>query len=127
MKRVIIYSPDFSLCYSLLVFLQNHYKIVVTTDFELLNSFPFDSKNDAVFIDHEPNPQLVLTCEKIKAENPEVPVFLTYVYTNRTSQSENKIKSFVNEIFYKPFDLNEISLKLTYILEHPHILNDNFR
>jgi competence CoiA-like predicted nuclease len=118
MKRVIIYSPDFSLCYSLLVFLQNHYKIVVTTDFELLDSFSFDSKNDEVFLDHEPDSQLVLTCEKIKNENPDVPIFLTYVYNKRTSQSENKIKSFVNEIFYKPFDLNEISLKLTDILEH---------
>lgn len=118
MKRVIIYSPDFSLCYSLLVYLQNHFKIVVTTDFGLIDSFYFDNKNDVVFLDHEPDSRLILTCEKIKIKNPDVPIFLTYVYSRRTSLSENRIKSFVNEIFYKPFDLNEISLKLTNILEH---------
>ncbi len=117
MKRVIIYSPDFSLCYSLLAYLQNHYKLVVTTDYKLLESFNFDNKNDAVFIDHEPNNQLFLTCEKIKIKNPDIPIFLTYVYTKRTSQTESRLKSYVSEIFYKPFDLNEISLKLTEILE----------
>ncbi len=118
MKRVIIYSPDFSLCYSLLVYLQSHYKIIVTTDFDLISSFPFDSKNDILFLDLEPSPQLLLTCERIKNKNPLMPIFLTYVYTNKASLSENQIKSYVDEIFYKPFDLNEISVKLTDIIEH---------
>lgn len=117
MKRVIIYSPDFSLCYSLLAYLQNHYKLVVTTDYELLNSFSFNSKNDAVFLDHELDSKLIKTCENLKSHYPEMPIFLTYVYTKKASHYEDKIKSFINEIFYKPFDLNEISVKLTDILE----------
>jgi DNA-binding NtrC family response regulator len=117
MKRVFIYSPDFSLCYSLLVYLQNYYKIVVTTDIELVNNISFDQMNDAIFIDHEPNSQLLTICEKIKSKYPNVPIFLTYVYNKRISQAEEKIKSFVKEIFYKPFDLNEISLKITDALD----------
>jgi len=117
MKRVIIYSPDFSLCYSLLVYLQSRYKLVVTTDFEMLNSFSFDSKNDVLFLDHDLDSQLIKTCENLKNRYTEIPIFLTYVYTKKASHSENMIKSFVNEIFYKPFDLNEISIKLTDILE----------
>jgi hypothetical protein len=117
MKRVIIYSPDFSLCYSLLVYLQSRYKLVVTTDFEMLNSFSFDSKNDVLFLDHDLDSQLIKTCANLKNRYTEIPIFLTYVYTKKASHSENMIKSFVNEIFYKPFDLNEISIKLTDILE----------
>lgn len=118
MKRVIIYSPDFSLCYSLLVYLQTHYKIVVTTDLEMLSSFSFDENNDALFIDLEISSSLTKICENIKASYPNMPVFLTYVYNNKASKLEEKIKSFVDEIFYKPFDLNEISAKLTYFLSY---------
>ena len=36
--------------------------------------------------------------------------------TIRVKESEVKIKKFVNEIFYKPFDLNEISSKIPALL-----------
>lgn len=118
MKRVIIYSPDFSLCYSLLVYLQSYYKIVVTTDLEILNSFSFDNNNDAIFIDHELTHSIINIIENIKSKKSDIPIFLTYVYTNKVSKFEEKIKSLVNEIFYKPFDLNEISIKLTKSLNN---------
>lgn len=118
MKRVIIYSPDFSLCYSLLVYLQSYYKIVVTTDLEILNSFSFDNNNDAIFIDHELTHNIINIIENIKSKKSDIPIFLTYVYTNKVSKFEEKIKSLVNEIFYKPFDLNEISIKLTKSLNN---------
>jgi response regulator RpfG family c-di-GMP phosphodiesterase len=119
MKRVIIYSPDFSLCYSLLLYLQNRFKLVVTTDFNVLNEFSFNTLIDVIFIDHEPNNDLLKICQKIKSSNPNIPIFLTYVYNKRVSYSEEKIKSYVDEIFYKPFDLNEISSKLTEVLGLP--------
>ena len=34
MKNIVIYSPDFSLCYSLLMYLQTQYKVVATTDMD---------------------------------------------------------------------------------------------
>lgn len=85
----------------------------MTTDLEFIKSLTINRDIDAIFFDHEPDSELVKICEKIRSKDPEVPIFLTYVYNKRASQLESKIKNFVNEIFYKPFDLNEISIKLT--------------
>ncbi|MCS7052217.1 MAG: hypothetical protein NZM09_00635 [Ignavibacterium sp.] len=116
MKRVIIYSSDFSLCYSLLVYLQNHYKIVATTDLDFINSFSLKNDFDAVFIDRELDSDLIKICEKIKSKDSDIPIFLTYVFNKKASILESKVKNYVDEIFYKPFDLNEISSKLTKLL-----------
>jgi DNA-binding response OmpR family regulator len=121
MKRVIIFSDDFSLCYSLLVYLQNHYKLVVTTDLEFFTNVTFNSSTDIVFIDREPDPQLIRVCEKIKKYDSGVPIFLSYVFSKRVSQMEHKIREFVDDIFYKPFDLNEISAKLSTLLDRSQI------
>jgi hypothetical protein len=67
-------------------------------------------------MDTEPDVDLLTKCEKFKKCKSEVPLILTYVFNNRVKESEIKIKKFVNEIFYKPFDLNEISSKIPSLL-----------
>ena len=116
MKNIVIYSPDFSLCYSLLMYLQTQYKVVATTDMEVVSSLVCNGSADLVIMDTEPNAEVLNKCEQFKKCKSEVPLILTYVFNNRVKEPEGKIKKFVNEIFYKPFDLNEISLKIPSLL-----------
>ncbi len=116
MKYVVIYSPDFSLCYSLLMYLQTQYKVVATTDLEVVSSLITNHSADLVILDTEPTADVQIKCEQFKKCRADVPLILTYVFNNRVKDSENRIKRFVNEIFYKPFDLNELSLRILSLL-----------
>ena len=116
MKNIVIYSPDFSLCYSLLMYLQTQYKVVATTDLEVVSSLICGHSADLVIMDTEPTTEVQNKCEQFKKCRADVPLILTYVFNNKVKESENRIKRFVNEIFYKPFDLNEISLKIPSLL-----------
>ncbi len=116
MKYVVIYSPDFSLCYSLLMYLQTQYKVVATTDLEVVSSLITNHSADLVIMDTEPTAEVQIKCEQFKKCRADIPLILTYVFNNRVKDSENRIKRFVNEIFYKPFDLNELSLRIPSLL-----------
>lgn len=118
MKRVVIYSPDFSLCYSLMMYLQTYYRVIATTDLEIVSGLICNQTADLVIIDAEPDTELINKCEKFKKCRPEIPLVLTYVYTNKSKESETHIKNIVDEIFYKPFDLNELSARIPELLLH---------
>lgn len=118
MKRVVIYSPDFSLCYSLMMFLQTNYRVIATTDLEIVSNLICNKTADLVIIDAEPDSQLIEKCEKFKKCRADLPIILTYVFTNKSKDFESKIKQTVDEIFYKPFDLNEITSKIPGLLSH---------
>jgi DNA-binding response OmpR family regulator len=98
------------------MYLQTQYKVVATTDMEVVSSLVCSGSADLVIMDTEPDVDLLNKCEQFKKCKSEVPLILTYVFNNRVKESEIKIKKFVNEIFYKPFDLNEISSKLPSLL-----------
>lgn len=116
MKYIVIYSPDFSLCYSLLMYLQTQYKVVATTDLDVVSSLITNHSADLVIMDTEPTAEVQIKCEQFKKCRADIPLILTYVFNNRIKDSENRIKRFVNEIFYKPFDLNELSLRIPSLL-----------
>lgn len=118
MKRVVIYSPDFSLCYSLMMYLQTHYKVIATTDMEIVSNLICNKSTDLVIMDAEPDINLVSKCEKFKKCRNDIPIILTYVFTNKSKEVESRIKQIVDEIFYKPFDLNEITSKIPELLTH---------
>lgn len=98
------------------MYLQSHYKVVATTDIEVVSSLICNKSADLVIMDTEPSNDVQIKCEQFKKCRSDVPLILTYVFNNRIKESEEKIKRFVNEIFYKPFDLNEISVKIPTLL-----------
>src|SRR5574338_153928 len=116
MKKIVIYSPDFSLCYSLLMFLQTQYKVIATTDIDVVSSLICSGSADLVIMDTEPDSDVLTKCEKFKMCKSHVPLILTYVFNNRVKGPAGQIKKFVDEIFYKPFDLNEISSRIPALL-----------
>ncbi len=98
------------------MFLQTQYKVIATTDMEVVSSLICSGSADLVIMDTEPDSDILTKCEQFKKCKSHVPLILTYVFNNRVKEPESQIKKFVNEIFYKPFDLNEISSKIPSLL-----------
>lgn len=98
------------------MFLQNHYKVVATTSLDAVTAMIRNSSADLVILDSEPNETIESLITEVKNINCETPIILTYVYNSKLSKVENKIKPSVKEIFYKPFDLNEISSRIPTLL-----------
>lgn len=98
------------------MFLQSHYKVVATTNIDAVSAMVRNASADLVILDSEPDQTIQELLNDLKKINPETPIILTYVYNDRLSGSENNIKKNVKEIFYKPFDLNEISVRIPHIL-----------
>jgi DNA-binding response OmpR family regulator len=99
-----------------MMFLQTQYKVVATTDIEVVQSLICNKSADLVILDTEPSADVLVKCEQFKKCRSDVPVILTYVFNNKLKESESSIKKYINEIFYKPFDLNEISSRIPVLL-----------
>jgi DNA-binding response OmpR family regulator len=97
------------------MYLQNRYNITATTDLEVLKNVIHTSDFDLVILDTEPSTKIEDFCKKIKCEI-KIPVILTYVYKNQLKDFDFNIRKYVNTIFYKPFDLNEVSMKLSALV-----------
>ena len=103
------------MCYSLLMFLQDRYNVTTTTDLDVARSITGNLTFDLVIIDAEPTAEILKLCRSIKEGN-SVPVILTYVYKKQVQEMELNIKKYVNSVFYKPFDLSEVSSKLNSLV-----------
>lgn len=115
-KNVVFYSPDFNMCYSFLMYLQDIYKVTTTTDLHILEVLVKNSELDIAIIDAEPSKKIVELCSNIHYLKNELPVILTYVFKDQIKEIETDIRQYVSSIFYKPFDLYEISRKLSALM-----------
>lgn len=115
MKNIVFYSPDFSLCFSLLMFLQDRYKVTTTSDINILKALVENSNFDLLLLDAEPSKGVEELCKYVN-ESLKKPILITYVFTKQIAPIDNNLRNYVSSIFYKPFDLNEISIKLKEVL-----------
>ena len=92
------------------------YEVITSTDFNVLYSFAEKSEFDLFIIDSEPDPKLEKLCSDIKKSSPNVKIILTYVYSKRTSDAEKRIRDYISTIFYKPFDLADITKSIPDII-----------
>lgn len=92
------------------MYLQDKYKVSVTNDVSAVKSL-IDC--DAVILDMEPSDKTKNLLEEIKKITPAMKIILTYVFKPQSKEAESSIRHFVDSIFYKPFDLNEVSSKLS--------------
>ena len=116
MKKVLFYSPDFSLCYSLLVYLQDKYNVTSSTDINVLKSLTQNSDFDLLVIDSEPDIRVEQLCSEIKTGNPDLKIILTYVYDKKMNLAENRVKKLITGVLYKPYDLTEFAKFLPSII-----------
>ena len=116
MKTILFYSKDFNLCLSLLVYLQNKFNVITTTDFEVLNKIAIASHPDLLFLDIDPSKKVEDFCENFNTNNGNIHVIITYVYKSNLKLIDKKIRENVSSVFYKPYDLDEISEKVSSLL-----------
>lgn len=114
MKNILFYSPDFSMCYSLLMYLQDRYHVTTTTDIEVMKIIA-KSGFDLVIMDIEPSENIEAFCRDLNKDS-KIPVILTYVYKNQINNYDSSIRKYVSSIFYKPYDLNEVSQELSSLI-----------
>jgi DNA-binding response OmpR family regulator len=98
------------------MYLQDGYCITTTTSIDAVKSFIAKKFFDVIICDIEPSPAVEDLCREIKAVNPLATIILTYVFKNQIKDCETKLRKYVNSIFYKPFDLNELSMKLSALV-----------
>ncbi len=116
MKNILFYSPDLNLCASLMMFFGDRYLVTTSTNIEAIEQIANSVAFDLLILDAEPDKSLAELCKKInKSENP-VPIILTYVYTSKFRDMESNLKNYIEAIFYKPFELNEVSQKIDKLL-----------
>ncbi len=91
------------------MYLQNMYDVTVTTDLSVIKMLIGNSNVDLIIIDSEPSKEIEVFCEGIKESNNKLPVIIFYVYKDKIKEFDNNIRKYVNTIFYKPYDFNEVS------------------
>lgn len=113
MKKIVFYSPDFTLNLSLLMFLQSNYSITTTTEIEDLKAIASSFSCDLIIIDAPPSVNIETLCRKLKEFNPKTPIILLYVFDNKLKILDENIRKYVNTVFYKPFDLDNVTRQLS--------------
>ena len=116
MKNIVIYSSDSNICLSLLMYFQNDYSVTTTTNLGVLKAIDKNLKMDLVIIDAEPSKSIEDVCKLLKEKNPEISIIVTYVYENNSKSFDTNIRKYANSIFYKPFDLSEVTSQLSALL-----------
>jgi len=116
MKKIVVYSPDSNICLSLFMYLQSDYNVTTTTDVSILKTMVKHIKFDLLIMDAQPSKSVEAFCKGMKEHNPEIPVILTYVYQDNNKLFDLNIRKYISSVFYKPFDLYEVSKYLTSLL-----------
>lgn len=100
------------MCYSILMYLQDKYKVSVTNDIDVVKSL-VTGCTDTLMLDIEPSGKAEELLRKIREIAPSLKIILTYVFKPSSKERESSIRNYIDMIFYKPFDLNEVSAKLS--------------
>ena len=116
-NNILFYSPDFKLCYSLLMYLEDKYNVTVSTNFHILKSLTKSNNFDLLIIDSEPVLKIEQLCADINNSSSSLKIILTYVYDKKMNSAEKRIRQYISKILYKPFDLTEISKSFPKVLK----------
>ncbi len=55
-------------------------------------------------------------CSAVKNSPSDLKIILTFVYNKKTNAAENRLRDCISAVFYKPFDLTDISNLLPGII-----------
>lgn len=106
------------------MYLQDSYLVTTTTNLDAVEAMVSGIGFDLVVLDGHPSDRLEKVCVKIREISKNLPIVLTYVYKNQFKDSEERLRKLVTHIFYKPFELGELTAKLPAIVEKTSV-SDN--
>ncbi len=116
MKNILVYSTDSNICLSLLMYWQNDFNVTTTTSLEVMRMVAFKIEFDMIILDTDPSKEVENFCRDLREKNSHIPIVLTFVYEQNSKEFDNNIRRYTNTIFYKPFDLNEITKHLSALI-----------
>lgn len=117
-KTILIYSPDLNFCFSLSMLFQDKYNVVTTTNSGLLEPFVKQYAADLVIVDAVPTPSIIQKLDSLKMFDHHLPVIILYVYGPRETMLDSDIRSHVDSVFYKPFDIADVAKRIDELLPH---------
>ena len=98
------------------MYLQSDYNVTTTTDINILKAMAKCVSFDMLIMDAQPSSTVESFCIEMKEQHPEIPVILTYVYHDNYKAFDLNIRKYISSVFYKPFDLYEVSKYMTQLL-----------
>lgn len=98
------------------MYLQESYSVTATTNLDAIGKFAASSNFDLIILDDSPNDKIVDLCKELKEDSPDVPIILTYVFDKKIKDFESLLRKYVTSIFYKPYDLNEVTMKMASLM-----------
>ncbi|HPI38342.1 MAG TPA: hypothetical protein PK397_10390 [Ignavibacteriaceae bacterium] len=116
MKSILIFSPDSSLCASLMMYFNDKYNVTATTKFDDIIGIIKSTKFDLIIMDSEPDKKTAGLIDGVAEKYPDLPIILTYVYTSKYAEIENGLKEHVAAVFYKPIDLADVSERIDFFI-----------
>jgi len=115
-KTIIIYSPDLNFCFSLSMVFQDRYNVITTTNLGMLEKFVATYAADLVIVDAVPTEKLIQRIDGLKAAKSALPVIILYVYSAKEVAVDRVIRSHVDSVFYKPFEISAVSKRIEELL-----------
>lgn len=98
------------------MYLQESYSVTATTNIKAIGCFAESSSFDLIILDDSPNKEVIELCRNLKEKKPKVPVIITYVFDKKIKDVEPALRKYVTSIFYKPYDLNEVTMKMASLM-----------
>jgi DNA-binding NtrC family response regulator len=115
-KTILIYSPDLNFCFSLSILFQDRFSVITTTNAEMLEPFVAHYNADLVIVDAVPSDEMIGKLDALKRLNKSLPIIVLYVYSPKEVQLDRMIRSHVDSVFYKPFDVSAVSKRIEELL-----------
>ncbi len=116
-KRIVILSSDATLGLSLSLFFENVYNVVSTSEAEVVENALESTMIDLLIVDVGLfENELLNFVSAVRKKSIDLPVIVMYVYQEKTRKLEDKLRSQVNMIFYKPVDLSQVSNEIRVLL-----------
>jgi DNA-binding NtrC family response regulator len=115
-RTVLIYSPDLNFCFSLSMLFQDRYNVVTTTNPGMLETFADHYAADLVIVDAIPSEKMIERLDGLKKQNRKVPVIMLYVYSPKEAALDATIRSHVDSVIYKPFDIADMARRVAELL-----------
>jgi AmiR/NasT family two-component response regulator len=108
LRTIVLYSPDLDFCVSLTMLFQDRYRIVTTTDLDMMVTFVNTYQPSVVLADTSPTPRTLNRFLGMKQRDPQVHIALLTVPQSHDSRLRIEIKNTVDAVFHKPIDITEL-------------------
>ena len=115
-KTILIYSPDLNFCFSLSMVFQDRYNVITTTNLGMLEKFVAIYSADLVIVDAVPTEKLIQRIDGLRTSNRVLPVIILYVYSSKEVAMDRVIRSHVDSVFYKPFEISAVAKRIDELL-----------